>query len=99
VQVEINFETSKETKTLRPKVMTKFSGLSIPYNLPNEQKDGCKHLKGTRCPLDKGEDSTYVLTMPILKIYPSIKIEIQLELFADENESQFCFKIDCEVVN
>jgi hypothetical protein len=56
-------------------------------------------LNDSQCPLDANEDATYILKMPILKIYPTIKIEIQLELIGDNNQSQFCFKVDCEVVN
>jgi hypothetical protein len=84
---------------LTPKVTTRVFGLSIPYELPGDQKSGCDHLTDTRCPLDENEDATYVLTMPILKFYPSVRLEIQLEMLADQKDSLFCFKIDCEVVN
>lgn len=97
--MEIQFTSAEATNALTPKVTTQFFGLSIPYDLPNEQKNGCQHLTDTRCPLNENEDATYVLTMPILKIYPSVNIEIQLEMIADRGESMFCFKIDCQVVN
>jgi Niemann-Pick C2 protein len=97
VKLEVVFTSSKGTKTLKPKVTTNFAGLTIPYNLPKEQSDACEHLSDSKCPLDAKEDVTYIMTMPIKKNYPSIGIEIQLDLLADDNESQFCFKVACEV--
>lgn len=79
--------------------MTTFAGITIPYSPPKEQSDGCEHLTDSKCPLDAKEDVTYTMKMPIMKIYPSIKIEIQLELLADDNESQFCFKVACDVTD
>lgn len=97
--MEVQFTAMQASETLKPKVTTKFLGFSIPYDLPAEQQNACDHLTDTRCPLDEGEDATYVLTMPVLKAYPSIDIQIQLELLADGDESQFCFKLDCKVVD
>jgi Niemann-Pick C2 protein len=95
----VQFATSSPTATLKPKVTTRFLGLSLPYDLPGEQKDACNQLKESKCPLDSEEFTIYELSMPILKSYPSIGIEIQLEMFGDNNESHFCFKVDCKVVD
>lgn len=99
VIVKVQFIASKSSSTLTPRVSTKVIGLSIPYGLPHEQQNGCDHLTDTRCPLDANEYATYILTMPILRIYPSIGIEIQLELLNDQKESMFCFSVDCKVVD
>jgi Niemann-Pick C2 protein len=98
VKVEVQFSTTSATKTLTPKVNTRFLGLSLPYDLPSEQKDGCQHIRSTSCPLDSSEFAIYELTMPILKSYPSLNIEIELNMLNDDNQSQFCFKVDCQVV-
>lgn len=97
--VEVQFTTTQATETLTPKVITKLAGLSIPYNLPEEQRNACNHLTDTKCPLEPSEDATYVLTMPVLEFYPLINIEIQLEMLGDQNETIFCFKVDCRVVD
>lgn len=96
-EIEVEFSALTAVKDLRPKVVAKIAGISVPYELPGEQKDGCKHLKDTKCPLEEGEDATYVLTMPVMKSYPSISLEIELQLLSETSGQQFCFKVDCRV--
>jgi len=98
-ELNVQFTSTKSTKILKPKVTTKALGLTIPYQLPGDQADACNHLFGSQCPIDENEDINYQLTMPILKIYPSVNLEIQLEMLDEDNSSQFCFIADCQVVN
>ena len=93
----MKFESVNATSSLSPKVITRVLGIALPYELPNNQKDGCQQLQSTNCPLDPKEFAIYTLSMPILKSYPSISIEIELNMIGDDSKSQFCFKVDCKV--
>lgn len=60
-------------ESFSPKVLAAAAGVVVNYPLTN-QKDGCKFLENSQCPLEKDEYISYTLTMPVLKIFPKVRL-------------------------
>ncbi|XP_043681498.1 NPC intracellular cholesterol transporter 2 homolog a-like [Vespula pensylvanica] len=92
-----DFAVTANTATLKPRVIVTVFGVTTEYDYP--RPDACKDLVNGECPLEKGEEVTYSLLMPILKIYPNIRLGIEFSLIDENKNAQVCFKIDGKVVN
>lgn len=71
----------------------------MPISLPKDQQDACENLQDSKCPLKADEDVVFKTKLPILKSYPAIKTEFELNLIGDDNHSHSCFKIDGQIVS
>ncbi|XP_045451850.1 ecdysteroid-regulated 16 kDa protein-like [Melitaea cinxia] len=85
--VSIEFTPSVETKTLEAVVHGIIMNLPVPFPLP--QPDACMD-SGLVCPIKSGEKVTYKATMPVLKSYPKVKVDIKLELKNSDDEDLVC---------
>lgn len=47
------------------------AGFTVNYTL-TDQQDGCAYIENTQCPLEEEEYVAYILTMPILKVFPKV---------------------------
>ncbi|KAG7202621.1 hypothetical protein KM043_009806 [Ampulex compressa] len=90
-----DFTVVSNTAALKPRVVATVMGARVNYPFP--QKNACTTLVNGECPLDKDEEVTYALTMPILKYYPSIPLNIEFALLGDDGKEQVCFKVDAKV--
>ncbi|KAI4498898.1 hypothetical protein M0802_006073 [Mischocyttarus mexicanus] len=96
LKAQWDFAVTSNTANLKPRVRVTVFGVTSDYDYPHP--DACKDLVNGECPLEKGEEVTYSLSMPILKIYPAIRLDIEFALVDDNKKSQVCFKIDGKVV-
>ena len=87
------------TEKLDVKVLTTALGVTVPYEMPEDRRDGCDWLIGSQCPLEKGEDVTYNMNMPVLRIYPKVKLTIQVSLVDQLKNIPVCFSVECVVVD
>lgn len=71
----------------------------MPIKVPKDQQDACEHLEKSKCPLKADEDAIYSINLPILKTFPAMKTEIEVNLIGDNGHSHACFKIDGQIVN
>lgn len=97
---DINLVSSfaeSDVDKLETRVRVKIGGNTINYPYP--QPDACKSLSNGECPLEKGDEATYNLRMPISKGYPSVNLNIEFALVDEKNKIQVCFKLDCKVVS
>lgn len=97
--VDIHFTTNSATNSLKPQLFTKVFGIKMPLNVPKDQQDACEHLKDSKCPLNANQNTIYSVRLPILKTYPAMKTEIEVNLVGDNNHSHVCFKIDGQIIN
>jgi ML domain len=97
--VDIHFTTTSATKSLKPKLSTKILGIKMPLSVPKDQQNACENLRDSKCPLEANQDVIYSVKLPILKSYPSMKTEIEVNLVGDNGNSHSCFKIDGQIVN
>ncbi|XP_043460861.1 NPC intracellular cholesterol transporter 2-like [Leptopilina heterotoma] len=96
VTAEWDFIISAPTKVLIPKVTAFVLSTTVSY--PFAQKNACETLIKGECPLNKGEEVTYSLNMPVLSIYPQIKLSIQFQFIDDNGNVQVCFIVPAKVV-
>jgi hypothetical protein len=93
------FVSAIATSTLTPKVRFELSAGTGEFPLPEEQRNACNHLINSRCPLDRNEDVTWNLTMPVLEEYPQeVTLTLEISLTGDNNVVHTCFRLDTFVV-
>lgn len=101
IEQNLNHElspTASSASELRPEITAFAFGVRAVYELPEDRQIGCNWLSGTFCPLDRGEFATYTLRMPIIDEYPLTTLDIEVRLFDQNNNIQFCTIIESETV-
>ncbi|KAF9420119.1 hypothetical protein HW555_003532 [Spodoptera exigua] len=86
----IDFTPVKEVKEIQTIVHGVIMNLPVPFPLP--QPDACKD-NGLTCPLPAGQPQKYHTTMPILKSYPKVKVDVKWELKDEASEDLVCILI------
>ncbi|KAL1114810.1 hypothetical protein AAG570_007634 [Ranatra chinensis] len=69
--LEIDFGVDEDVEKMKTKVVAFTMGMSTEYPLPHS--DACDDLTNGECPLDAGEEVTYLLKMPIAMEFPQSK--------------------------
>ncbi|XP_047028603.1 ecdysteroid-regulated 16 kDa protein [Helicoverpa zea] len=90
----IDFTPYKETKEVVTIVHGVIMNLPVPFPLP--QPDACKD-SGLTCPLREEQSSSYHTTMPILKSYPRVKVDVKWELKDENDEDLVCILIAAKI--
>lgn len=54
-----------------PQARATAAGVTLNYPLTS-QKKGCDFLQNTQCPLEEQEYTSYILTMPVLSVFPKV---------------------------
>lgn len=90
----IDFTPNKEVKGVQTVVHGVIMNLPVPFPLP--QPDACKD-NGLTCPLPAGTQANYQTTMPILKSYPRVKVEVKWELKDENDEDLVCVMIPAKI--
>ncbi|XP_014364392.2 ecdysteroid-regulated 16 kDa protein [Papilio machaon] len=93
VSINLEFTPSKDIKNLETEVHGVIMNLPVPFPLP--QPDACKDT-GLSCPLKAGEVAKYKSTLPVLKSYPKVKVDVKWELKFDE-EDVVCILIPAKI--
>jgi len=90
--VNVTFTSTESTKTAHAQVYGIVAGIPVPFSLPNA--DGCKD-SGITCPIQQGQTYVYSATLPVSKLYPSVKVVVKWELYdhsTDTGNKLFCFE-------
>uniref|UniRef100_A0A2A4JQ29 MD-2-related lipid-recognition domain-containing protein n=1 Tax=Heliothis virescens TaxID=7102 RepID=A0A2A4JQ29_HELVI len=90
----IDFTPYQEVKEVATIVHGIVMNLPVPFPLP--QPDACKD-SGLTCPLKEEQLSKYSTTMPILKSYPRVKVEVKWELKDENDEDLVCILIAAKI--
>jgi len=72
-------------------------GLTIEY--PLDDQDVCANLIWGGCPLNAGDEATYLLIMPILNEYPLVSMTIEFSVLDGAGNTITCFEVDGQVVD
>ncbi|XP_041764342.1 NPC intracellular cholesterol transporter 2-like [Anopheles merus] len=96
--VLVDFTADRHLTALVPKVHASFGGVTVPFELPDDRKDGCQWLVGGMCPVSQDEDVTYELRLPVLAVYPSMSLTVELQLVDQDNTVATCFQLEAKVV-
>ncbi|XP_023947500.1 ecdysteroid-regulated 16 kDa protein [Bicyclus anynana] len=90
VTISLDFVPSEDVSSLQTVVHGIIMNLPVPFPLP--QPDACKDC-GLTCPLKAGSKASYQSTLPILKSYPKVKVEVKWELQDKDGEDLVCIII------
>ncbi|XP_028165977.1 ecdysteroid-regulated 16 kDa protein [Ostrinia furnacalis] len=92
--ITIDFTPSLDVKTIETEVHGVIMNLPVPFPLP--QPDACKD-NGLTCPLKAGEKANYRTTLPVLKSYPKVKVDVKWELKNESGEDLVCVLIPAKI--
>ncbi|XP_040167147.1 NPC intracellular cholesterol transporter 2 homolog a [Anopheles arabiensis] len=81
--ISITFTSGEDLSELKAVVHGIILGMEVPFKLPND--DGCKD-SGLECPLTKDTSYRYSTTLPVLKQYPKVSVEVKWELKAGDKD-------------
>lgn len=81
--ISITFTSSEDLSELKAVVHGIILGMEVPFKLPND--NGCKD-SGLQCPLTKETSYRYSTTLPVLKQYPKVSVEVKWELKAGDKD-------------
>uniref|UniRef100_A0A182IJI4 MD-2-related lipid-recognition domain-containing protein n=1 Tax=Anopheles atroparvus TaxID=41427 RepID=A0A182IJI4_ANOAO len=81
--ISITFTSSEDLAELKAVVHGIILGMEVPFKLPND--DGCNG-SGLQCPLTKDTSYRYSTTLPVLKQYPKVSVEVKWELKSGEKD-------------
>ena len=95
--INVTFTANKASDQAWSIVHGIVAGVPVPYAIPNP--NGCVN-SGLLCPLRAGQTYKYSATLPILSIYPDIKVVVKWELADTKGggEDLFCFETLIQVV-
>ncbi|XP_064604087.1 ecdysteroid-regulated 16 kDa protein-like [Liolophura sinensis] len=96
VTLHMTFTLKEDAKLLTAKVAGIIGPASIPFPLPNA--DACVNC-GLNCPISTGTTVTYVIQLPIRKIYPQIKVVTRWSLIDTNQNVVTCFVVPTEIVS
>ncbi|XP_062563288.1 NPC intracellular cholesterol transporter 2 homolog a-like [Armigeres subalbatus] len=91
--ISITFTSDEEVSELKAVVHGIIMGMEVPFKLPND--DGCKD-SGLECPLPADVEHKYTTTLPVLKQYPKVAVEVKWELKAGDKDV-ICVKIPAKI--
>lgn len=95
---KIDFVATTDASSLEPEITAYAFGIRAVYELPVDRQIGCNWIEGTECPLDRGEIATYNLFMPVIEEYPLTTLDIEIRMFDQSRNIQFCVLVESEVV-
>ncbi|XP_052748863.1 ecdysteroid-regulated 16 kDa protein [Galleria mellonella] len=92
--ISITFTPSKDIKSLVTEVHGVIMNLPVPFPLP--QPNACQDT-GLVCPLKAGTKASYKATLPVLKSYPKVKVDVKWELKTEDDEDVVCILITSRI--
>ncbi|XP_059045099.1 ecdysteroid-regulated 16 kDa protein [Achroia grisella] len=94
VTISIEFTPSKDIDSLVTEVHGVIMNLPVPFPLP--QPNACQDT-GLKCPLKAGTKVSYKATLPVLKSYPKVKVDVKWELKTEEDEDVVCILLSSRI--
>jgi Niemann-Pick C2 protein len=93
--LDIYFTTSVADNSVKAEVHGIIQGVPVPF--PLHDPDAC-HLSGLTCPLKPGNNYHYTATLPVLKSYPKIHLEVRWELKNENDDDIVCAQFPAKIV-
>lgn len=91
--ISITFSSEEELSELKAVVHGIILGMEVPFKLPND--NGCVD-SGLDCPLPKDTELKYTATLPVLKQYPKVVVDVKWELKSGARDV-VCVKIPAKI--
>ena len=97
--VNVTFTISETTDQSFAKVYGIVSGVQVPF--PLKYPDACAGESGLTCPLQSGSSLVYTASLPVLSVYPAIKVLVKWELNDKSSSGNmiFCMETLVQIVD
>jgi len=94
--IDIIFTTSKDIKTVIVKLNGVIGGIPLPFPIPDPH--ACTNpTSQLKCPLKAGIKQHFHLQMPVKEEYPSLKLEAELYLMDEKENTIICVEIPLQI--
>ncbi|RWS27966.1 epididymal secretory protein E1-like protein [Leptotrombidium deliense] len=91
------YQKAVESKNVTVSVWGKLRILRIKTPFPISPSSGC--LYGIDCPVTTNSTNTFRIQMPIRSIYPSVDVEVGIELYGDNDSHIACVTFPATIVS
>uniref|UniRef100_A0A336L4Z3 CSON003895 protein n=2 Tax=Culicoides sonorensis TaxID=179676 RepID=A0A336L4Z3_CULSO len=98
VDFHVEFNSDVAAQSLKPKVIAHLNGVQVPYPLPNEFNDACKHLSQGQCPLTQNSPAKYDISFPVQKAFPAVRLTVEYALENENGDRVTCFQVPIQTV-
>lgn len=98
VNAEVDFEALYGATALKARVIPRALGVVLPYEFPEKYARACDWLINSSCPISEGSQVTYNLKMPIRRMTPPIRLNVELSMVDEKDRVLFCFVVALRVV-
>lgn len=79
---------------MKVKVIGKLNALPVPFFVKPD--DACGNY-GFDCPLEEGKPYKFKLTLPILRTYPKINVDVFLRLIDEKGDIIACVELPAKI--
>uniref|UniRef100_A0A6B2EAJ0 Putative major epididymal secretory protein he1 n=1 Tax=Phlebotomus kandelakii TaxID=1109342 RepID=A0A6B2EAJ0_9DIPT len=94
VTIMIEFTPDKECDELTAVVHGDLLGVDVPFPISNP--NACQS-SGVHCPVENGTTYSYTATLPVLKSYPKVKVNVKWELQDANKDDIVCVLIPAKI--
>lgn len=90
----VTFTAVKELTSLKPAITARALGITLNYDVDEDQLAVCDNLEEEyECPIQAGDSATWIYTMITPSIYPAIKIDLDIALVDQDEDTVCCFNV------
>lgn len=92
--IELDFTPKKKVEQVKVKVAGKLSHLPVPFHVNPD--NACGNY-GFDCPLEAEKPYKFKMTLPILRTYPKVNVDVFLRLIDEAGEVIACVEIPARI--
>lgn len=92
--VEMKFTPNVKIQTARVSITGKVVSSYLPF--PVSPDDACANY-GVNCPLEAGKEQTFKMSLPVMMVYPRIKVDVILKLLDQDKKTIVCAQIPANI--
>ena len=92
--IELDFTPNKQIESVKVKIAGKLSRLPIPWSVKPDEACG---NYGFECPLEPNKAYKFKLTVPVLRTYPQLNVNVFLRLVDEADNVLACVEIPARI--
>ncbi|KAH9415145.1 Phosphatidylglycerol/phosphatidylinositol transfer protein [Dermatophagoides pteronyssinus] len=97
VLMHLDFVADKAYESVKLKIFGEIARIKVPFHITPDEACGNYGLK---CPLVPGQTNRFNLSLPIKSIYPSIPVNVNLNLMAGDTDDKIvCIRFKAKISN
>ena len=98
VEMFMDFMLEHPTTTLTVSLEIWWGKFKVPYELNEDEKNGCAHVIGGKCPLQAGQVLKYRFESLVEAPMDGIMVDLVYKFTDDQKRTALCFKTTSKIV-